>query len=200
MSFNVVGLYILFLGGALLIALSFSIEPILSCLHRRRRYNQYTYLEWVSNESLQLHRLAHEGAGWGTWSRATEDIPVTKKDEVLGRLDLTEPLHPRLRPVPSDSEYETDTEYISDYVPEPLATPGAPQTAQLMQSNIHGNTDTDTSYFIQHDRSEAQHTLMTQNQYARFSNDSGDFPILPAHWPQTRSLPGRREASSSTGP
>ena len=79
MSFNIFGLHILFFSGALLIVLSFSIESILSCLHRRRRYNQYKYLEWMSNESLQLHRLAHEGVGWGTWSRATEDIPVTKK-------------------------------------------------------------------------------------------------------------------------
>ncbi|KAI1428826.1 hypothetical protein F5Y12DRAFT_782402 [Xylaria sp. FL1777] len=106
-SFNVFGLYILFIGGVVLILLSFSIEPIISCLHRRRRYSQYRYLEWVTNESLQLHRLAHEGVGWGTWSRATEEIPTIEKGQVLGCLDLTEPRHPVLFSLPSTDGHRT---------------------------------------------------------------------------------------------
>ncbi|KAI1368962.1 hypothetical protein F5Y08DRAFT_353496 [Xylaria arbuscula] len=100
-SFSIFGLYVLFLTGLLLIIISYSIEPILTCFHRRGKYSQYKYLEWVTNESLQLHRLAHEGVGWGTWSRATEDVPITKDGQVLGCLDITEPLHPNLAYVAS---------------------------------------------------------------------------------------------------
>ncbi|KAI8628949.1 hypothetical protein F5Y19DRAFT_485311 [Xylariaceae sp. FL1651] len=111
-SFSVFGLYFLFLSGLLLIIISYSIEPILSCIHRRGKYNQYKYLEWVTNESLQLHRLAHEGIGWGTWSRATEDVPTTKQGQVLGCLDLADPLHPRLYTPESDLETGTDLQDI----------------------------------------------------------------------------------------
>ncbi|KAI1129747.1 hypothetical protein F5Y10DRAFT_276535 [Nemania abortiva] len=113
-SFNVFGLYFLFLSGALLIAFSFSIEPIISCLHAKQRYNQYKYLEWVTGESLQLHRLAHEGVGWGTWARAIEDIPTTEKGQALGCLDLTEPLHPRLCSPISHLSDDVDIEHFSE--------------------------------------------------------------------------------------
>lgn len=56
-------------------------------------------LEWFSNETLQLQRMAHEELGLGgVWSGCTGPgaIPVTDKGELLGVLDVLDPGHPRL--------------------------------------------------------------------------------------------------------
>lgn len=43
-----------------------------------------------------MQRLAHEGLGFGTWSKGTEAVPVAKSGDMLGCLDYTNPDHPVL--------------------------------------------------------------------------------------------------------
>lgn len=63
-----------------------------SCSHT------YPHYEWVSNETLQLQRLAHDGIGIGTWSGAMETVPRTEPKDELGVLDFSRnPRHPKLR-------------------------------------------------------------------------------------------------------
>ena len=64
------------------------IEPTLSYLHHKQKYKQYAYLEWVTNESLQLQRLAHEELGWGTWSHTEGPVPIVHGREALACLDI----------------------------------------------------------------------------------------------------------------
>ena len=54
----------------------------------------YQQLEWMSNNTLQLQRFAHEELGCGTW--VGENIPITTAGETLAVLDISEPDHPRL--------------------------------------------------------------------------------------------------------
>ena len=96
MSFSIFGVFFLFLSGGLIIFISLIIEPILAYLHRKRQYGQYAYLEWVTNESLQLQRLAHEEIGWGTWSRTEGPVPIVQEGQELACLDLKDIKHPRL--------------------------------------------------------------------------------------------------------
>jgi hypothetical protein len=44
--------------------------------------------EWNVTSTLQLQRLAHEGAGFGTWKRTSDGTPVTLPNEPLGVLDF----------------------------------------------------------------------------------------------------------------
>jgi len=71
-------------------------------LARRYRIQEYKQLEWNTNGTLQLQRLAHEGLGAGTWSKAADWIPVTRQGDSLAILDSTNPNHPRLRVVHID--------------------------------------------------------------------------------------------------
>jgi hypothetical protein len=82
--------------GALIVILSFILEPILACLHKRRKYKEYSYLEWSTNSTLQLHRLAQEELNMGTWSGCTDMIPITKANETMGSLDIRDLEHPVL--------------------------------------------------------------------------------------------------------
>ncbi|KAK4444012.1 hypothetical protein QBC34DRAFT_309909 [Podospora aff. communis PSN243] len=98
-SFSILAIICIFLGGGLIILLSFTLDTIMSwCLGRiGRQRTQYSRLEWSTNETLQIQRLAHEATGAGTWSRTTGAIPVTKPGDMLAVLDIADPEHPRLR-------------------------------------------------------------------------------------------------------
>lgn len=69
----------------------------MSCIQTRRGANVYARLEWGTNETLQLQRLAHEELGVGTWEGCAGDVPVTKRGERLAVLDLGDLDHPRLK-------------------------------------------------------------------------------------------------------
>lgn len=50
---------------------------------RKLKPEEYKYLEWASNGTLQLQRLAYQGIKSGKWSRYTGDIPMTESGELL---------------------------------------------------------------------------------------------------------------------
>lgn len=71
----------------------------MSYFQRRRNLDPYARLEWASNETLQLQRLAHEELGVGSWRRCLEAVPTTGRGERLAVLDVGDLKHPRLRAV-----------------------------------------------------------------------------------------------------
>ncbi|KAI1260978.1 hypothetical protein F5Y18DRAFT_440965 [Xylariaceae sp. FL1019] len=95
-SFNLFGLLFTYIFGILIIASSFLFEPLLLFLYRRFGYRAYETLEWTTNSTLQLQRLAHEARGFGTWSNCTQKIPVARDNDLLANLDLADPSHPVL--------------------------------------------------------------------------------------------------------
>lgn len=105
-SFSFFGILVMYILGGLILITSYSLEPILACLHRRRKYRQYAYLEWTTNETLQLHRVANEGQTGSdtTWSRCTSMVPTTASGVLLSSLDISDLKHPRF---PSKDQDET---------------------------------------------------------------------------------------------
>ncbi|KAK8117983.1 uncharacterized protein PG998_006264 [Apiospora kogelbergensis] len=95
-SFNLFGLLFTFILGAMIIMVSFALDPIMRILHRRRRYKQYQYLEWRTNSSLQLQRLTQEELGYGKWSGCTNMVPITRPKDPLANLDISDLEYPRL--------------------------------------------------------------------------------------------------------
>ncbi|KAG8158806.1 hypothetical protein KVR01_011249 [Diaporthe batatas] len=90
-SFSLFGLYFTFITGVLFITTSYTLEPIFQCLYRRRKYKEYTYLEWAASETLQLQRIGFQGAGLGIWSGYTNNVPKTEPGEILEGLALKYP-------------------------------------------------------------------------------------------------------------
>lgn len=93
-SFSLFGLYCILVSGLLIVLVSYLLEPLSSVILKRYGHHRHQHLEWTANSTLQLQRLAHEGLGLGTWSKCTDDIPITKPDELLGCLDTTDCKHP----------------------------------------------------------------------------------------------------------
>lgn len=62
------------------------LEPIFECLARRRKYEEYKYLEWTGNETLQLQRMAYQGLGSEAWSGYTDSVPKTRPGYFLADL------------------------------------------------------------------------------------------------------------------
>ncbi|KAI0401872.1 hypothetical protein F4802DRAFT_393586 [Xylaria palmicola] len=96
-SFSTFGLIFIFVVGALTILASYLLEPASYFLFKRWGYMKYAHLEWTTNATLQLQRLAHEEMGFGTWSKGTQIVPATHDGELLGCLDLENPNHPVLK-------------------------------------------------------------------------------------------------------
>jgi hypothetical protein len=97
-SFNMFGLCFTFVVGTLITVTSYLLEPVSASLQKKRGHGQYGHLEWTTNATLQLQRLAHEEIGLGSWSGGTDAIPVTKARTMLGCLDITNQDRPVLRP------------------------------------------------------------------------------------------------------
>lgn len=57
-------------------------------LARRRKYEEYKYLEWTGNETLQLQRMAYQGLGSEAWSGYTDSIPKTRPGYFLADLHV----------------------------------------------------------------------------------------------------------------
>ncbi|RWA09657.1 hypothetical protein EKO27_g5457 [Xylaria grammica] len=93
-SFNVFGLYFTYITGTVLVVISYSLEPLFQCLRRRRGHRQYAHLEWVANEQLQLHRLAHEPIGENSWYGCAKEVPTTDPNVRLPALDISDLEHP----------------------------------------------------------------------------------------------------------
>ncbi|KAI0508646.1 hypothetical protein F5B22DRAFT_638534 [Xylaria bambusicola] len=106
-SFSVFGLCFTLLFGFLITLISFLLEPTSRYLCKKKGYKPYTHLEWTTNATLQLQRLAYDEVGSGTWSQCIQQIPHTKANELLACLDITDPTHPVLY---SAAHKETEVE------------------------------------------------------------------------------------------
>ncbi|KAI0023795.1 hypothetical protein F4780DRAFT_785581 [Xylariomycetidae sp. FL0641] len=99
-SFSILGLSLTFGLGGLIVCISLLLEPFLAFLNKLGKYNSYSYLEWKCNTSLQLYRLAQEESGVRDWSNCVGEVPITKGNPNLAKLDITNPKHPVLqRPI-----------------------------------------------------------------------------------------------------
>lgn len=88
-SFSLFGLYFTYITGALIILASYTLGLLLACLHRTRGcLEHHAFLEWATDETLQLQRLAYQGLGSGSWSGYTDAVPRTRPGEALGSLPL----------------------------------------------------------------------------------------------------------------
>ena len=93
-NFSVLAIGLILGLGLLIICVNVSLHRLVSYVQRERHLKDYRRLAWKSNGLLQLQRLAHEEAGFGTWERCVKAVPLTAKGEVLATLDVTDPEHP----------------------------------------------------------------------------------------------------------
>ena len=95
-NFSVLAIGLILGLGLLIICVNVGLHRLVSYVQRERDLKDYRRLAWKSNGLLQLQRLAHEEAGFGTWERCAKAVPVTAKGEVLATLNVTNPEHPVL--------------------------------------------------------------------------------------------------------
>ncbi|KAF3026642.1 hypothetical protein E8E14_014501 [Neopestalotiopsis sp. 37M] len=100
-SFSLFGLSFIFVGGSIIILISYLLEPVSSFLHNRWGYKKYSHLEWTSNSMLHLQRqrMAHEEASLGTWPKSVETLQAKTPSDMLNCLDVTDASRPILRSI-----------------------------------------------------------------------------------------------------
>ncbi|RYO73567.1 hypothetical protein AA0113_g118 [Alternaria arborescens] len=94
-SFNVLGLILIFSLGSLIMLISACLPTVTARVQRYK--NPFASIEWVTSDTLQLQRLAHEAIGAGQWEGACDDYPRTRKGDLLAVIDISDGKHPVLR-------------------------------------------------------------------------------------------------------
>ncbi|KAK8075357.1 hypothetical protein PG997_010020 [Apiospora hydei] len=95
-NFSILGLVLTYSLGAIIVIISFIIVPVLRLLQKHGWYDKYAYLEWEGDTAIQLHRVAQDQLGHGHWTDCDERIPITRPDDLLAPLDISDPKHPML--------------------------------------------------------------------------------------------------------
>ncbi|RYO01976.1 hypothetical protein AA0120_g1093 [Alternaria tenuissima] len=94
-SFNVLGLILMFSIGGLIMLVSAYLPTITARMQRHK--NPFASIEWVTSDTMQLQRLAHEAVGAGQWVGACNDYPRTRKGDLLAVIDISDEKHPIFR-------------------------------------------------------------------------------------------------------
>jgi hypothetical protein len=174
-SFSVFGLYFTYVTGALIILVSVTIEPVLEYGHKRRGWQSYQQLEWTTNQQLQLLRLAYEESGHANWSKCTNFVPMTEKDEKLCAFDISQSDHPSImRAVARDDSQVTcltETPHSHDSLPSPPACPVDSLSAmnnETSSASIGGRTMADgdspvETVNLQKANAQSEHPLQTSD-------------------------------------
>lgn len=95
-NFSVLAISIILVLGLLIICINLGLHRLVSHIQHEKDLRDHRRLAWKSNGLFQIQRLAHEEAGFGTWSRCAKKVPVTALGETLAMLDVSDPEHPVL--------------------------------------------------------------------------------------------------------
>lgn len=100
-NFSVLAIALILALGSLITCVNLGLHRIVSYVQLEKDLRDYRRLAWKSNGLLQVQRLAHEEAGFGTWEGCAKTVPVTARGEELALLNVHDPTHPVLlkRPV-----------------------------------------------------------------------------------------------------
>lgn len=119
------------------------IGPLTEWVSKQSKKPKYHYFEWISNDTLQLQRLAHEELGCGTW--IGENFPTTTVNETLAVLDISEPGHLKLvNPKRVNPASMTDSFSTMD-APSPLLDASADVASPTTDVRESSTEDTETS-------------------------------------------------------
>jgi hypothetical protein len=83
-SFSMLSLCLIFIIGLLLILVSLWIESLVKSIQLRLKKGKSFERRWYLDSALQLHRMAFESAGLGSWKDGPKEIPLTEKPEKIG--------------------------------------------------------------------------------------------------------------------
>lgn len=97
-SFSVLGIGIILIVGTLLVLVSLFLDTLAGYFRSKFHKHNYKRIQWGLDGIFQLHRLAYEAAGQGTWTGGADSIPITKQGDLIRVPDFhVDPNHPMLR-------------------------------------------------------------------------------------------------------
>ncbi|KAK8040074.1 hypothetical protein PG993_008485 [Apiospora rasikravindrae] len=101
----------------------------------------------------QLHRLAQDELGYGKWSGCTDMVPVTRPEDRLADLDISDLDYPRLNgdAVERESKPEADSQ---------TETAGSEQASTHAVENVMHNLDIELASCEPHRTSDTEDTLL----------------------------------------
>lgn len=122
-SFSVLGIVIILIVGITLMLLSIFLDVLTSYFRSKLQKDEYKQVQWGLDGIFQLHRLAYEASGQGTWTGDFNSIPVTKKGDLIHVPDFrADSRHPTLR----IREQRENSAQLSDQITTLLSSDQSP--------------------------------------------------------------------------
>lgn len=122
-SFSVLGIVVIFIVGIFLMLLSLFLDSLTGHFRSKLHKHDYKQVQWGLDGIFQLHRLAYEAAGQGTWTGGFNSIPVTRQGDLIRVPDFrTDSIHPTLRM----REQREDSEQVCDQITTFLSSDQSP--------------------------------------------------------------------------
>lgn len=129
-SFSVLGIVIISIVGILLMLLSVFLDLLTSYFRSKLQKDEYKQVQWGLDGIFQLHRLAYEAAGQGTWTGGFNSIPVTKKGDLIRVPNFhADSRHPTLR----RREQWEDSAQLEDQITTVLPSDQSPGGYEAMK-------------------------------------------------------------------
>jgi hypothetical protein len=173
-SFSFLGLMIVICVGLTIMILSWTVEPCVSFVRRKRPHSKHDYREIarIADRKLQLQRLALTGAGYGQgWEHVLDLVPVTTRGcefppptryTVNGVDDYHYSADGPLLKATDDAEFDEQMAELRS-APQPrLSGPSVGHPVESQDSLIHGN-DSEASR-LDLEREEQSDELTSDNE------------------------------------
>ncbi|THX66567.1 hypothetical protein D6C98_02783 [Aureobasidium pullulans] len=102
-NFSILAILIVVFACTLLIALGFAVPALCARFQKARNEGSRPRLAWILDYTLQLHRMAQEGRGWGDgiWKSCGGSVPILP-ERPLGKYVLCP--HEQIEPAPDVSD------------------------------------------------------------------------------------------------
>ena len=82
-SFTVAAILIIVIVGLFLLILGATIDSCFETVQRRFGWKPHKMMQWITDGNFQLQRIAMSESGYGSWRGAMDEIPVTRRGDIL---------------------------------------------------------------------------------------------------------------------
>jgi hypothetical protein len=98
-NFSIVGVVIIVVIGLILIAVGWGLDVVVGWIEKLFGWD-FLRLSWITDDYLQLQRMAYEAAGDDSWVECVKDVPTRKGNAADERkvpvLNIEDKQHPRV--------------------------------------------------------------------------------------------------------
>lgn len=82
-SFTAAAVWFIIIVGLIILILGATIDSCFAIIQKRFHWQYHRLIQWKTDNKFQQQRIAMYESGYGSWTGATDEIPLTERGDVL---------------------------------------------------------------------------------------------------------------------